>query len=115
MADTIIDRSYDEGVETESMNVDGPEINPAAESSLSLASDAQIETTESTRSLVHRDVTDGNSREVTKDDTEEEVVQNATKTEREKSPESDTTAAPSIGPVVLRDIKKRKKLQRTCA
>ena len=115
MADTIIDRSYEEGGETESVNVDTGQINHVAESSLSLASDAQIETTESTRSLVHRDMTDDKGREAPKDDTEDEVAQNVNEVERETSPESDTTAAPSIGPVVLRDIKRRKKLQRTCA
>ena len=112
MADTI---PSDERGETESMNVDGDQINPVTESSMSLGSEAHTETTESTRSLVHRNMAEEKIRDIPTEITETEETEEVDGRPREKSPESDSTAVPSIGPVVLRDIKKRKRLQRTCA
>ena len=119
MADRIpTDHHRDEGGETESTSVvDGEhvdQVNPVRASSMSLHSDARTETTESTRSLVHRNLANERSKDSPSAVVHTEETDDVDERHREKSPASDTPA-PSIGPVVLRDVKKRKKLERTCA
>ncbi len=100
--------------DTESVNVDG-DMFPITQSTVSLGSEARTETTESTRSLVQRNMAK-NDKETTEQLADTAINEREEfEQERENTPPSDTTVAPSIGPVVLKNVKKRRKLQRTCA
>ncbi len=98
--------------DAESVNVDG-DLHAIAESSVSIGSDGHTETTESTRSLVQRNMEERKGHEVSISSQEASAAEKGERP-REKSPESDVVP-PSIGPVVLREVKKRRKLDRTCA
>ena len=119
MADRIAtDHHLDDTRETEGTStVDGEhvdQVNPVTESNMSLGSEAQTETTESTRSLVHRNLANETNKDTPSAIVHTEETEDVDERQREKTTASDTPA-PSIGPVVLRDVKKRKKLERNCA
>ena len=116
MADTIIVKGMSNRHTTKHNEEQIKQHHPQTVSSVSLSSEAQSEVTESCRSLVQRDHFGEKDKDMPSEMTETGQIEHVEEDRpREKSPASDITPVPSIGPVVLRDVKKKKALQRTCA